>query len=795
MSEWTATPQFEEQIRQSFGVPEIRAEFVDQVHAELMRRAAAKARKSRPWLGLRPAWTVALTILIILILITLVLGPQRVYAAVRQLLGLGDPGLQSVQDAGLVTDLNITAQPTLLATATPLHTPQPASAVGESQTLEGITLTLNWVYLDEDRLALGLQFTPLPADVTLDAPQVTFVGVVPRQLQGYSQSLRSAENQTVYVSYQVIQAEAVGGKVDLSIAVPLVRLVENQPVTLANFRFELKDIPVFSGQRLAIQQTSSVKRNGVEVRLKSVRVMPSNTEVVACYDFPTSAPFWYMQQATVQIGNGPEESYRPYRYLSDVKDDHCVKLGFATGNAGGETRLVFRVRRLVVPLTMQAALPTERIAAANRELAAYGIEIKSAPLDQSEGPGGWQFVRQPPAGTGPAQDPRLLVQQALEEKVEGPWEFSVDIPSRQIIPGQATATPAPTPAPAPLGKQTVDQVTMTLDWIFADAKRVAFGYTLSGLPDIPQAMNLSGDVIVKDAQGKPIGGAGGGSSSIQWVAGKPGTVTGTWGNVMLAPLNQSEATFSIDLTLDGSKGFDWNHSIGSFERSPDATPFPPGVFPPTLPDRFVGTFHFEVRTQVYPLKVLEPKQPVTVNGITLRLERAEITPSYAQFTLCYVKPSSRDWMIGRTVNLKAGAYEAHINGYDLLADADYGGAMKKSSKSLPTPQLAKGERCVQIDFLLGHSNSAQPLTLTISTLEQSIPESIPDAELKVAREKLKAQGIELDYTTFSATGGGGGGPLFPKKPEGMTDAEAYQKFMAALGYVYPGPWVFNLEIQ
>jgi hypothetical protein len=794
MSEWTATPQFEEQIRQSFGVPEIRAEFVDQVHAELMRRAAAKSRQPRLWFSLRPAWTVALAILLVLILATLVIGPQRVYAAVRQLFGLGDPGLQSVQDAGLVTNLNMTAQPTLLATATPLSTPQPASAVGESQTLEGVTLTLDWVYLDEGRLALGLKFTPLPADTTLDAPRVTFVGVTPLQSQGYSQSLRSAENQAVYVSYQVIQAETVGGKVNLSVIVPLVRLSENHPIPLANFRFDLKDIPVLTGQRLAIQQTSSVKRNGVEVRLKSVRVMPSNTEVVACYDFPTAtAPFWYMQHATVQIGNGPEESYRPYQYLSDVQDDHCVKLGFATGNPGGETRLVFRVRQLVVPLTMQDALPVERINAANRELAAAGIEIKPAPLDQSEGPGGWQFVRQPPTGTDSAIDAHLLVLQTLEEKVDGPWEFYVDIPSRQIVPGQAIATPTPTPVPTPLGKQTVDQVSMTLDWVFVDAKRLAFGYTLSGLPDIPQAFNLSGDVTVKDAQGKFVGGAGGGSSSVQWVAGKPGSVTGTWSSVMLESLNQSEATFSIDLTLDGSKGFDHSHIIAFFEQSPDAAPSSSGQPRATLPDRFVGTFHFDVHTQVYPLKVLESQQPVTANGITMRLARATITPSYAQFILCYPKPSARDWMVGGKPTLKAGDYIAQISGYQMLIDPEVGD-FSKSSRITPLPPVVKGERCVQIDFLLGYSNSTQPLTLTIPALEQSIPEVIPDADLKAAREKLKAQGIELDYITSTTSGGGGGGVRFPKKPEGMTDSEANQQLMVALGYIYPGPWVFNLEI-
>lgn len=437
----------EEKIRLVTLMPEPSSEFVNELWNQLSKQRSHKpSLKDRFRLAFRPTWAVVAAILLALAILFIGLGPQRVYAAVRQLFGLGDPGLQSVQDAGLVTDLNVTAMPTIFPTNSPVGTPQPASSVEQRQTLEGVTLTLDWVYLDEGRLALGMKFTPLPANITLDTPRVTFDGITPLQMQGYSQSLRSDENQAVYVSYQVIHAEAVGGKAKITVEVPLVKQNGNEQTVLANFHFDIKDVLVLTGQTLPIQQTYAVQRNGVEVRLNSVRVMPSYTEVVACYDFPTQdAPFWYMQHATVQIGDGPEESYRPYQYLSEIKNDHCVKLGFATGNAGGETRLVFRVHQLVVPLTMQDVLPVERINAANQELAQYGIEIKSAPADQTEGPGGWQFVREPDWGTDPAKDPRLLVLQALEEKVDGPWEFYVDIPTKNLIPGQADPIPTVIP--------------------------------------------------------------------------------------------------------------------------------------------------------------------------------------------------------------------------------------------------------------------------------------------------------------------------------------------------------------
>lgn len=58
---------------------------------------------------------------------------------------IGDPGLQSVQDARLVTGLDITAQPTILPTNTQAATPQLISNPSLTHTLEGITLTLEWI--------------------------------------------------------------------------------------------------------------------------------------------------------------------------------------------------------------------------------------------------------------------------------------------------------------------------------------------------------------------------------------------------------------------------------------------------------------------------------------------------------------------------------------------------------------------------------------------------------------------------------------------------------------------------
>ena len=142
MNEWTSTPLFEESIRQSFKTPEIRPEFVDQLYSDLMHRANARYRKSRPFLGLRPAWIIALAILILMILSALVIGPQRVYAAVKQLLGY-------IPDVGIVDQSN------------------PIRMLSEpvNITRDGITVSVNQAILTntETRIDFGISGVPLSA--------------------------------------------------------------------------------------------------------------------------------------------------------------------------------------------------------------------------------------------------------------------------------------------------------------------------------------------------------------------------------------------------------------------------------------------------------------------------------------------------------------------------------------------------------------------------------------------------------------------------------------------------------
>lgn len=149
MNEWISSPQFEENVRQSFAVPEIRPEFFDQVYSDLMQRAVVKSRKHHPFFGLRPAWTVALAILTLAIIGTLAIGPQRVYAEFLKLFGY-IPGVGIVDQSN---PIRVLAEPV-------------------SVTRDGITITVTSATLTGDRTQIAYRIFGVPGSAYPDREDV-----------------------------------------------------------------------------------------------------------------------------------------------------------------------------------------------------------------------------------------------------------------------------------------------------------------------------------------------------------------------------------------------------------------------------------------------------------------------------------------------------------------------------------------------------------------------------------------------------------------------------------------------
>lgn len=672
----------------------------------VMKEAAQPSRKiATPRMKLATSLFVAVTALVLLS----TLG-YAIYKLVY------DPGLQAVQDAGLVTGMDTTSQPTIQPTVPSTMVQPIALMIDQSQTVEGVSMTLDWVYLDTTRLLYGVQFTELPDAVSVGFPTVKVNDQPLGEKQQESKYLHSTASRAIYSSYQVLQPDASGDKVKLQLEIPLLRNENGEEVQAAVFQFSLQDVPLYTGQTLRFQQTAAVSVNGVEMQLRSLRLTPAAVDAVVCPS-PASSAVFSVEQASLtanEIDESPFISTQPV----DDQGAFCQWVSFAPQ--------------------------------------------------------------------------RIEESQRLTLTVNEAWKFYIDPPIEDQMPGIKVAAPQPTPQP--VDAQSIDQVIVTLDWVFADAKRIAFGYTISGLPEVSVAAVVGGTIAVTDAQGNPYGNGYGGSSTIEPAAGQPGTLSGTWSTILQNPLTEDQINLNIDLTLDGSHGTDWNYTIGyTFYPSSGPTAEMLGSVPVVIPANLIGTYHFNVDTRVYPVTTLQPGQVMEVNGIRMELMQAELTASYSSFVLCYNKPSDEDWGV-YDAELVSGLEQTSIHSYTLLSDNNR--VMTKNPIPLPNTSISgENVRCVKLDFLLGHANQARTITLTVAGLERSMPEVFQQDELDAAYVKLKEQGIEMTYTVSRGVGGGGGGWEYTKLPEGMTDEEAYNRFIDALGYRSLGPWAFTFPFQ
>lgn len=150
MNEWTSSPEFEAKIIQSFRTPEIRSEFVDRVYSDLMQRANEKSRKYHPFLGFRPARTIAVAILSLMIIATLVIGPQRVYAQFMKLFGY-IPGVGIVD---LNAPIRVLAEPV-------------------SVTRAGITVTVTSATLTEEKTQIAYRIFGVPSSSYPDPEDIS----------------------------------------------------------------------------------------------------------------------------------------------------------------------------------------------------------------------------------------------------------------------------------------------------------------------------------------------------------------------------------------------------------------------------------------------------------------------------------------------------------------------------------------------------------------------------------------------------------------------------------------------
>lgn len=377
---------------------------------------------------LKLTWIVALVVLGLILVTTVAYGLYHYF---------NDPGLKSVGEAGLITDLDVTARSTPLPTVTPLV---PAIQVGSDQMLAGITVTLDWVYLNDARQALGFSARGLPGELQLGMPQMSFGALTPEQVRGAGLALQGSAEviSGTYVIHQIVRPATYDGltegRTDVSVDIPI---LDREGQILKTFHFEVAQVPIHI-EPVHRSNTYATRSNSVEMRLEWIKLTPQETQVRLCtlspdgQDWEVRTAALQLDETTAALAQVPPVQSQQIRSIRTENGARCVEVNFpVSGQGAGALHL-----------------------AVNR-------------LTDSHG-----------------------------QTLDGTWVFDwAQLPGSLQIPGTASPTPA-----APLATQVVGEMTATLIQAYADANRIACVVQIAGLPAGYGLYN----VVLKDAHGNEI---------------------------------------------------------------------------------------------------------------------------------------------------------------------------------------------------------------------------------------------------------------------------------------------------
>lgn len=359
------------------------------------------------------------------------------------------------------------------------------------------------------------------------------------------------------------------------------------------------------------------------------------------------------------------------------------------------------------------------------------------------------------------QDLELVTQLELQGTMTLPTPVSTILPTPQTSSALSSeATPS-----TEITRETVNGVTVILNWAYIDDSRIAYQFTIRGMQKVLSdtidiSTIVSRTALVTDPL--PLTGEGGGAGGISAGPGdEAGTVVVNAEQYLKLPAQEGDL---IRVSLDISLG---DVEVPIWETGPDGQPVSENsismVYVP-----LIATFHFDFTLPFYPSVTIEPELSVAANGINMTLEWMKVSPSSTEVSICYDLPSRDEWEPEAT--LKIGDFEpVSISIYSSDGPAD------------------DARRCVQLSFPAPYERKPTLATLTIDRLVTP-KDYFTNAE--TARQKLAEQGIAVEFHTdeYSAN------YEVLSAPEGMSDEELYRLIGDSLREIYPGPWIFSVQI-
>ncbi len=313
----------------------------------------------------------------------------------------GDPMVDALREAGLITDLNL------------------------SQTNEDITATLNWAYADVNQFLFeltiaGTETRMMPSVMLTDA-----AGNIFSQAQTYFTSDTSGAlvvslafyPQTYNLDTGVVDTEYFQTQYGDFPPPTLDLFLSLQISETLSFNFEFT-VDLFGALKFEPNIVQSA--NGVDMTLQSVKVTPSKTDATVCFNLPTNAD--WQPEASLVLGDqtgmlaGWGMTQRPS--VNDVA--RCFNLSFNAFSNGQPATLTLTVDRL----RLSEPETREYWEAVRDALLEYGIEIEVV----MEGGVYYNLLSQP-EGMTEMEAATIMQQVRLEQRetTEGPWVFSLEL--------------------------------------------------------------------------------------------------------------------------------------------------------------------------------------------------------------------------------------------------------------------------------------------------------------------------------------------------------------------------------
>lgn len=199
--------------------------------------------------------------------------------------------------------------------------------------------------------------------------------------------------------------------------------------------------------------------------------------------------------------------------------------------------------------------------------------------------------------------------------------------------------------------QTVDDVTVTLDWAYADAQRIALAFTTSYMSDVPflsdnMCASCSAIVSLETADGTvlpPAFGGGGGGGGGEVPPNEAYLISFSSGlNFDASGITHNSDTIALVLsvTYDPQNPMQYNLGGGGGGGSVEPTAAPT-LDPADIPLR---TYRFEFTIPFYQAKTgTVDNATMQANGINFVLKNIQVTPSMIRFEMCYTLPTPDEW--------------------------------------------------------------------------------------------------------------------------------------------------------